>query len=180
MPQNARPLLSASSVAAALAITPAARNVTGVTRVPRLQIGIQAGEHAEGHPRFGDRLPGPPDLRDLDEVIHQREPSESGVRRGESDGLEPAGRVVVPAKPGDLQYERQLRGARTLLSRGLPAARRVARLHLVLAVRAGRRAQNDVPAFGGHLSRDVGQAAKLRVEHRRGHRAVAGAVARPA
>ena len=64
-------------MAAAFAVTPAGRKVTGVHSVPSSQPGVQAGEQAEGHPRLGDRLPGAVDLGDLDQVVHQRQPGEA-------------------------------------------------------------------------------------------------------
>jgi hypothetical protein len=44
--------------------------------------GVQAREHAEGHVRLWYRLPGPVDLRNLDQVVHQCDAMEAdGVSR---------------------------------------------------------------------------------------------------
>ena len=46
------------------------------------QVGVEPGQQPERHPRLRDRLPGPVDLRDLDQVIHQRQPGAAGLVRG--------------------------------------------------------------------------------------------------
>ena len=94
-------------MAAALAVTPAGRKVTGVTSVPRLEAGAEAGEQPEGHPWLGDRRPGPVDLRDLDEVVHQRDPGEAALVRGPGDPGQPGGGVLAPREAGDLQHDPQ-------------------------------------------------------------------------
>ena len=46
------------------------------------KLGVQAREHAEGHVWLWYRLPGPVDLRNLDQVVHQRDAMEAdGVSR---------------------------------------------------------------------------------------------------
>src|SRR5215471_15654942 len=62
----------------------------------------QAGQHAQRDPWLGYRFPGPADLRDLDQVIHQRDATEPGGRRRFGDPAEPGGWVIAPAEPGDL------------------------------------------------------------------------------
>ena len=84
-PTKARPPVSADSVAAAFAVTPARRKVTGVQRVPRSQPGVERRRAPERDPRLGDRVPGPADLGDLDQVVHQRQPGEARLVRGEGD-----------------------------------------------------------------------------------------------
>ena len=64
------------------------------TRVPSSQAACRApASSAERHPRLGDRVPGPADLGDLDEVVHQRQAGEARPRRrrGRRRSARPAG-----------------------------------------------------------------------------------------
>ena len=77
-PTNARPPVSASSVAAALAVMPGARNVTGVTSVPSsrpVPRPASAPSVTQGS-GIGDQARS--DLGDLDEVVHQGQTCEPG------------------------------------------------------------------------------------------------------
>ncbi len=68
-----------------------------------LETGVQAGQQPEGHPRLGDRLPRPADLRDLDQVVHQREPGEPRLvgREGDVRAATPPGpRPTGTGRPG--------------------------------------------------------------------------------
>jgi len=106
-----------------------------------------AGQQAERHPRLGDRLPRPARLRDLDEVIHQRDPAEAGGGRRASDGGKPAGRVVLPREPGDLQDELQPGRAQILLGGGAAASRGMRGLDARVCG-----PQDQIPALGPDLA----------------------------
>ena len=77
------------------------------------QAGVEPGEQAERHPRLRDRLPGGADLRDLDQVVHQRQAREAGLVGGQRDvrAARPRGRRPRgSARPGAPRRGR--RGAR--------------------------------------------------------------------
>jgi hypothetical protein len=119
-----------------------------------------AGQQAERHPRLGDVLPGPADLGDLDQVVHQSDPVETGLRGSGGDAPQPLGRLVRPREPGDLQDEAQLRGGGALLRGGRGTARRVGGLDgKVVGV------PHDRPPLRGDLPCRVGHPAQLPVEH---------------
>ena len=96
--------MSTSSVAAALAMMPGARKVAGVQSVPSSRSVPSAAKRSERHPRLGDRVPRPSDLRDLDQVVHQGDAGEAGVRRRERDAAQPVERVLAPREPSDLEH----------------------------------------------------------------------------
>ena len=70
-----------------------------------LEPGVQAGQEAERDPGLGDRLPRRPDLRDLDEVVHQREAGQSDLVRCERDAAQPVGGILAPREAGDLEHD---------------------------------------------------------------------------
>ena len=146
---------------------PAGRNVTGVTSVPSSQPGVEPGEQPERHPGLRDRLPGPADLRDLDQVVHQREPGEPGLVGGERHAGSQAGRVLAPREPGHLEHDLagpascagRVRGSCAVRSATALAAhgRRLAAVDLV----------HDVPALGGELVGDGAHPLELAGQDRR-------------
>ena len=98
---SSTPAESADSVAAALAVMPGARKVTGVTSVPSWSRVVRPRERPAS-PTARDRLPGAADLRDLDEVVHEREAGEPGLLGGRGDVAQPRERVARrgSARPG--------------------------------------------------------------------------------
>ena len=103
-PTNARPPVSASSVAAALAVMPGRPEGDRGDEGAQPEPGVEAGDQPERHPRLRDRLPGPVDLRDLDEVVHHREPGEPGLVGGQRHRPQPGAGVLAPREPRQLQH----------------------------------------------------------------------------
>ena len=84
-------------MATIFAMIPGARKVTGETSAePKL--GVEAGQHSEGHPRLWDRLPRSVDLRNLDQMIHQGNPVEADGIRGQCDIDQPFRRSLPQGK----------------------------------------------------------------------------------
>ena len=110
-------------MAAALAVMPGRAERHGGDERAELEPGVEAGEQAEGHPGLGDRLPRATDLRDLDQVVHQREPREPRPVGREGDVPQPRGRVLAPREPGHLEHDLQSLGAATLAPGRAPCAR---------------------------------------------------------
>ncbi len=123
------------------------------------------GQHAERDPRLGNGLPGPADLGNLDQVVHQCDAVEPGIGGRGGDRGEPGRRIVAPREAGDLQHQAH-RGRLGALpgGRGL-AARRVGWLDHGL-VGLG----DDRPAFARDLVRGLGHPAQLAVERSGRHR----------
>ena len=136
----------------------AARKVTGLTSVPEPQTGVQAGQQAEGHPGFGDRLPGTADLRDLNQVIHQRQAAESCLGGGNRYRLQPPGRIVGPAEPGDLEDELQPGRPVSCVLAAAAATRRMRGL----AARPAAGLTTASQPSAAELSGDLGHPAQLR------------------
>ena len=84
------------------------------------EVGVEAGEQAERDPGLRDRLPGGADLRDLDEVVHQRDARRSrpGAAAGAMSTSQPS-RVLAPREPRDAGGRRRGRS-------GAPAPPRAA------------------------------------------------------
>ena len=74
---------------------------------PRL---VSAGEHAEGDPRLGYRLPGTVHLGNLDQMIHQCEAVEADLDQLSAPGLAASRQDRIPAR------ETATPGARLLVS----------------------------------------------------------------
>ena len=144
-----------------------ARKVTGVTSVPSRSPGVQAGQQAERHPGLGDGLPGPARLRDLDQVVHQRDAARSRPRwprRADGGAASRAGRPAQP-EPGHVQDEAQPGRAPRLARRRRAGCRGSARARRRAA---GRRDQ--VPALGAELiPARRRHPAELGVQHGGGH-----------
>ena len=158
-------------MATVLARMPGARKVTGVTRVPSRRPEVQPGEQAEGHPRLGDRLPGPADLRDLDEVVHQRDAREAGLRRRRGHRCPASPPDRAPAEPGDLQHEAE--PGRTACCAAAAAALPAA---CDGSTAVSGPAASTVQPSAAISTVDGSHPAQLAVEHGGGHRAGAGAV----
>jgi hypothetical protein len=135
------------------------------------QPGVEAGQQAERHPGLGDRLPGRADLRDLDEVVHQREPGEARLVGRERHVAQPGRRVVAPREPRDLEHHVQ-----TLLPRPVGLRRRCRRRGHVGAGHL----EDPVPALVGQHRAQRAERADLLGEHRGGHGPVPVGVAPPA
>ena len=142
---------------------------------PEPQPGPERRQVAERHPRLGDRLPGPADLRDLDEVVHQRQTREAGRVGRLRHAAQPLRRLLAPREPGHLEDDLHPQG-RTAVGRrrGRGRGRRGHR------VGSGRDSVDDVPALTRQGGLDVPDRPELAGEDRRRDRPVAGSVAAPA
>ena len=69
------------------------------------QPGPQPGQRAQRHPRLRDRLPRAPDLRDLDQVVHQRESREARLVGRPRDPGQPRAGVLAPREAGHLEHD---------------------------------------------------------------------------
>ena len=68
------------------------------------KLGVKAGEHAEGDPRLGNRLPGTVHLRNLDQMVHQCDAVEADRISCQSQVTQPAGGIgFCPRKPRHLE-----------------------------------------------------------------------------
>ena len=111
------------------------------------QAGVQAGDQPERDPRLGDRLPGPVDLRDLDQVVHQRQPAEPGLVGGQRHRPQPPCRVLAPGEARQLQHDLQPLGRDAVLGRR-PARSRV-------SARQSRRASGATTWTRSHPSASI-------------------------
>ena len=68
---------------------------------PELEPRRRGGQGAERHPRLGDRVPGATDLRDLDEVVHERDAGEPGLLGGSRHVAQPCERGPASAGKRD-------------------------------------------------------------------------------
>ena len=172
-PQKARPSLSASRVATVLAMMPGSRNVTGDTSVPNRRFGVETGEQAEGEPRLGYRLPGTVHLRNLDQVVHQRDATKPICIGRQRHIPKPANRILSPRKPRDLQHDSRSCGrAMIMIGSGL-----------LIDLGGGAVLLNDqdlVPALILGRLEEPADLAQLIGEHRCRDRPVARSVALPA
>ena len=78
------------------------------------EVGVQAGEQAEREPRLRYRLPRAVHLGNLDQVVHQGNAVEADGIGGKRQIPKPAGRILGPRKPRDLQHDSRPR-ARTMI-----------------------------------------------------------------
>jgi len=95
----------------------------------------EPGKHAERYPWLGDRIPRPPHLRDLDQVVHERDALEASIARGLDGRHQPSGWVVPPRELRYLQDEAEFARPGLLHYRGLVRARGMAGLYRCLASR---------------------------------------------
>ena len=97
--------MSTSRVAAALAVMPGARNVTGVTRVPSSRPVPRPATAPRVTHGSGIEVPGPVHLRDLDEVVHHRRARRSRPRRRPGRRrVSQASGILAPREPAHLQH----------------------------------------------------------------------------
>ena len=101
---------------------PAGRNDTGVHSVPSRSPVAQRRQVTERHPRLGDRLPGPTHLRDLDQVVHQRETREAGGVGRLRHLPQPGRGVLAPGEARDLEHHLHPRGRTAIGRRRGPGA----------------------------------------------------------
>ena len=133
--------------------------------------GVEPGEHAEGDPGLGDRLPGGADLRDLDQVVHQGDAGEPGLVGRQRDALQPRRPGPRPRGTGTPGARRRAPG----VPAGEPAPRGAGDRS-----RPRRDGRDVVPALVLQVAQDRREAAQLVGEHLGRHRAVTSGVPGPA
>ena len=92
-----------------------ARRPEGDGRAQRaqLQLGVQARHEAERHPGLRNGLPRAVDLRDLDEMVHQGEPREARLGRGQGHRAHPRAGILTPPESRQLEHHtKSVRGGR--------------------------------------------------------------------
>jgi hypothetical protein len=172
IPQNARP--PAQRIEGGRGLGEHSRRPEGGRRHQRAEphSGVQPGQQAQRHPRLRNRLPGPAYLRDLDQVIHQRDPAEPCLGSRARHRFQPRRRVVAPREPGDLEDEAHQDWLPPLVAACLPGTRSVRGLGL-----GGARPEHHVPALIGNLRGRRRHPAQLGIEDRRGYRQIPAAIA---
>ena len=135
---------------------------------------LQAREHPEGHPRLRDRLPGPANLGDLYQVVHQRDSLQARLGRGAGHRRQPArrpGRVLTPGKSRQLQDQAHPDRPLPLLAGRHPRARGVRSLGLSLPGGC-----HQVPSLAADLFGGRSHPPQLARQHRGRHRHTARSV----
>jgi hypothetical protein len=102
-----------------------------------------SGEQSERHEWLGNRIPRPTDLRDLDQMVHERDPAEPGRLGRRRDRRQPPGGIPAPRELRDLEDELERDRRLPLRLQRLPRPDDVNRLWS----RVVSEPDDEVPAF---------------------------------